>query len=101
MTLNRCSSRPTYPLPRDTADTQALGVESVTDLRAASPPLLSSALGHKVAGLLKRLCWGVDRSKVKAAAAHASSAYKTISEEDSFRQCVTRCVLSFDTSHSL
>lgn len=68
---------------------QSIGVETVPELRAVSLPLLVSAVGHKTAGMLRRRCWGVDEAEVKPQQASGAT-YKTISEEDSFRQCVTR-----------
>ena len=65
---------------------QALGINTVADLRHAPLNMIVSALGERQAKLLHSLAHGHDPSRIKP----AGIMYKSMSDEDSFQSCTTR-----------
>lgn len=63
---------------------QTINISSVADLLACSCQVLEKEFGNSVAELMINLCHGIDDSKVTP-----SGEFKSISDEDSFRNCST------------
>ena len=63
---------------------QTVNISSVTDVLTCSRQLLEKEFGNSLAVLMIKLCHGIDDSKVTP-----SGEFKSISDEDSFKNCST------------